>query len=328
MASLITGNHFDPNKDIGDLSGKVYVVTGATAGIGFGIAAHILQHGPEKLYLLGKKAEHIAESQKKLEEWGDVSKVEFIQCELEDFKHTDGVARSLSKLSRLDGLVLNAGLGVGSYSETRDEIDSHMQVNIFAQAHIALTLLPLLLSTPNSRPVLQSSDLHRAAPSDTQFATISEMNRDIGPSYLYNRTKLAQILFVRALVSRLSAGKLGAASERFAQQGPWINATHPGGVSTDQQKQAEEAYGTMGKIGVALVRPLMKDPVDEGCRPALWATVSGEVEKDRVQGSYVVPDKKVTEPSSQAKDEALAERLWNLTMEVIQTKLGTQSYMQ
>ena len=43
----------------------------------------------------------------------------------------------------------------------------------------------------------------------------------------------------RALVSRLSSGKLGA-SAAFAQQGPWINATHPGGVSTDQQKQAEE----------------------------------------------------------------------------------------
>ena len=154
------------------------------------------------------------------------------------------------------------------------------------------------------------------------------MNQDIGPAYLYNRTKLAQILFVRALVSRLSSGKLGASADKFAQQGPWINATHPGGVSTDQQKQAEEAYGTLGTIGVAAVRPLMKDPIDEGCRPALWSAVSEEVEKNKVQGSYVVPDKKVTDPSSQARDEELGERLWNLTLEVIESKLGKQEYMQ
>lgn len=46
--------------------------------------------------------------------------------------------------------------------------------------------------------------------------------------------------------------------------GPWINATHPGGVNTDQQEQAVEAYGTKGKLGVKAVRPFLKDPVDEG----------------------------------------------------------------
>ena len=99
-------------------------------------------------------------------------------------------------------------------------------------------------------------------------------------------------------------------------------------MSTDQQKQAEEAYGTLGTIGVAAVRPLMKDPIDEGCRPALWAAVSEEIEKNKVQGSYVVPDKKVTDPSSQARDEELGERLWKLTLEVIESKLGKQEYMK
>lgn len=64
MAHRITGNKFDPNKDIPDLGGKVsrrpkrppmhnarktaltaskkvYVVTGGTAGFGFGITAHL-----------------------------------------------------------------------------------------------------------------------------------------------------------------------------------------------------------------------------------------------------------------------------------------------
>lgn len=104
MASLITGNKFDPNTDIPDLSFKVYIVTGGTAGIGFGISAHVLQHNPAKLYLLSKKAEHGAEAQKELEKYGDVSKVEFIQCDFEDLKQVDEVAKCLVKLERLDAV--------------------------------------------------------------------------------------------------------------------------------------------------------------------------------------------------------------------------------
>ncbi|CAJ0545118.1 Ff.00g085910.m01.CDS01 [Fusarium sp. VM40] len=123
--------------------------------------------------------------------------------ELEDIHQTDEVAKRLaSELQRLDSLVLNAGLGVGSYGETRGGIDSHMQLNVFTQHHLAMTLLPTLIATPDSRLCLQVSDMHRAAPGDIKFADLEEINRDIGPAYFYNRTKLAQILLVKALVRR------------------------------------------------------------------------------------------------------------------------------
>ncbi len=185
---------------------------------------------------------------------------------------------------------------------------------------LSLILLPVLQKTPNSRLVLQSSDLHRFAPSDTKFANLQEINTNIGPMYLYNRTKLAQVLFVRRLVKLLSS------SAHSGQVKMYVNATHPGGVETDQQKQAEEAYGTLGKIGVAVVKPFMKDPVDQGCRPALWAATSEEVVKDDVTGQYIVPDKKVTEPSSQAQDEELAKQLWVLSEEILREKLGRLPY--
>jgi WW domain-containing oxidoreductase len=263
MASIlkaVTNNVFDPNNDIPDLSGKVrkkntcheaftdckqvYVVTGGSAGIGYGIVAHILQHKPEKIYLLSNKEEHADEAQEALKEWGDASKIEWRKCNLEDLKQTDDVAKNLAKeLTRLDALVCNAGLGVGVYNETEhDKLDSHMQVNIFSQAHLTLVLLPVLQKTQDSRIVYQSSDLHRGAPPSTSFASIDEINKDIGPTLLYNRTKLAQIVFLRELYLRIKSGQFG---EVTGTKGlPWINATHPGAVSTDQPKQAEEAYGT------------------------------------------------------------------------------------
>ncbi|KAF5026363.1 hypothetical protein F66182_1571 [Fusarium sp. NRRL 66182] len=317
---LGSGNTFDPNTDIPDLNGKVFVVTGGSAGIGFGISAHILQHNCQKLFLLGKKQHHLEEAAEGLKKYGDISRVEFVQVEFEDLHQTDEVAKKLaSELDRLDALILNAGLGVGPYGETKDGIDSHMQVNVFAQHHLAMALLPKLIATPDSRLCLQASDMHRAAPSDIKFESLEEMNRAIGPAYLYNRTKLAQILLVRALVRRKGQGKLGLEPGK----GPWINATHPGGVKTDQQKQAVDAYGTLGKIGVAAVRPFMKDPVDDGCRSILFAATSNAIKEEQIDGSYIVPDRKIQEPTSQALDEALGEQLWALTEKVLKDKLGS-----
>lgn len=321
--SPLSSNTFDPNKDIPDLVGKVYVVTGGSAGIGFGICAHILQHNPEALYILSKKEEHLKEAQEGLKNYGDVTKVHTVQCDLEDLQQTNKVANQLrEELVRLDALVLNAGLGVGKYAESKNGIDTHMQVNVFAQHHIAMILLPLLTQTPDSRLVLQSSDLHRGATSDTKFESLTEINQDIGPMRLYNRTKLAQILLVRAMVRRKERGELGLKPG----SAPWINATHPGAVKTDQQDQAVDAYGTLGKIGVKAVRPFMKEPVDEGCRSALFAATSGDVVKEGIDGKYIVPDRKATAVSSQAENEELGENLWRLTAEVLQQKLGNLPY--
>ncbi|KAF2145269.1 uncharacterized protein K452DRAFT_245058 [Aplosporella prunicola CBS 121167] len=317
--SFLTGNKFDPNKDIPDLNGKVYVVTGGSAGIGFGIVAHLLQHNAAKIYLLSNKEQHAEEAQEELKKYGDVSRVEWKKCNLEDLSQVDQVAKELSKLEQLDGLICNAGLGVGVYNETRDGIDSHMQVNHISQFHLVMCALPVLQKTANSRLVLQSSELHRSI-SDVQFASLAELNRDIGPTKLYNRTKLAQVLFVRSLARHAAKDELGFTGNGTAH-GPWINATHPGGVKTDQQDQAVEAYGTLGKVGVAAIRPFLKDPIDEGCRAALFAATSEDVVKEKIQGQYIVPDRKVTEPSKEAQDEALQECLWKLTEHLLMEKV-------
>ena len=158
-------------------------------------------------------------------------------------------------------------------------------MNHLSQFLLVLTLLPILQRTPNSRLVLQSSDLHRAPLSSTTFSSLSEINTDIGPNSLYARTKLAQILFVRAVVRRMHGNEPGFQSPKY--DGPWVNAVHPGGVATDQPKQAIDAYGTPAKMGVKMLKPFLKDPVDQGCRPALFAATSEDVVKEAIQGQYV-----------------------------------------
>ncbi|CAL8577106.1 hypothetical protein XPA_002952 [Xanthoria parietina] len=288
MVSILTGNKFDPNKDIPDLNGKVYIVTGGTAGIGFGITAHLLQHNPASIFLLSQKEEHADEAMEELKKYGDTDKVHWIHCDLKDLKQTDSAAKQLQGEKRIDALICNAGEGVGNYNETVDGLDSHFQVNHLSQFHLAMMLWPNLEATPNARLVLQSSDLHRACPSSTTFSSVEEINTDLGAMNLYNRTKLAQVLAVRAMARRMEDNQPGFQSPK--DTGPWVIATHPGGVNTDQQEQAVDAYGTIGKIGVKAIRPFMKDPVDQGCRSALFAATSEDVVKEKLQGQYVSSD--------------------------------------
>jgi len=78
----------------------------------------------------------------------------------------------------------------------------------------------------------------------------------------------------------------------------------------------------MGKIGHELVKPLMKDPVTSGCRSALFAATSEDIISESIRGQYIVPDRKVTEPSSRAQDEEMGERLWALQEELLKEKFG------
>lgn len=255
-----------------------------------------------------------------------------MQVELEDFHDTDHVAKQLASDlqasggggGRLDALILNAGLGVGKYSKTKnDGLDSHMQVNVWSQFHLTMVLWPLLLQTRDSRLCFQSSDFHRVNTSGVALRDVAELNQNLGASALYNRSKLAQVLLTHALVRRKQQGALGMTPGAA----PWINSTHPGAVSTDQPKQAVEAYGLPGKVGVSLVRPFMKDPEDHGCRPMLFAATSDKIVEDKIDGKYIVPDCKVTEPSKQSQDEELQERCWDLTVDLLKQKLGGLSYL-
>lgn len=66
----------------------------------------------------------------------------------------------------------------------------------------------------------------------------------------------------------------------------------------------------------------MKSPLDEGCRPALFAATSAEVSSMKIDGEYIVPDQEIKDVSKQGKDEGLREKCWRLCEKVLGEKLG------
>ncbi|KAF2269972.1 hypothetical protein CC78DRAFT_574081 [Lojkania enalia] len=126
--------------------------------------------------------------------------------------------------------------------------------------------------TTDSRIVFIPSEFRRVAPSSTSSAPVDEIYRDIGVTYPGNHTELVQVLFRREL-------------------------------------QSEDAYGTQGKMGVKVVRPFVKDPVDDRCESGLYAAASPDIVTNKIQGQCIRPEHKAMVPANEVKDEKLAKNL-------------------
>ncbi|KAK7928933.1 hypothetical protein PG985_005931 [Apiospora marii] len=304
-------------SDVPDLAGKVAVVTGGSEGIGYGSIHTLLDHNISKVYILSISQDVVQGAKGAIaKDLGEdaVSRTKWFQCDLADWKHVKEVAEEIKKdTDRLDILINNAGRGVMTYELTDYGVDRHMAVNHFGHAVLTSHLLPLLKSTAEKtgetvRIVNLSSNAHQGAPSDTRFASLEELNRDLGPNPQYGRSKLAGILYARHFTRTVTE----AGHPRVL-----MNAVHPGFVSTRQSKQhIHEPFPILG-YGVSTVMEPFKKSQFEGCVSSMFAAT--QTEKG---GQYICPPA-VPEPgNAMAQDDALADRLMELTRKVVMEKTG------
>lgn len=216
---------------------------------------------------------------------------------------------------RIDILMNNAARGIMTYELTDYGVDRHMAVNHIGHAVLTSHLLPTLKSTSEKhgtvRIIFQASNAHQGAPSDVKFASLDEINQDLGPNGLYGRSKLAVLLYARYLARHLAASH------------PKIlaNATHPGFVSTKQSKvDIHEPYPILGYGMSVLFEPFKKDQF-QGCVPAVFAATTTQG-----SGQYICPPAVVEEGTKMSQDEALGEQLMKLTAEIVAEK--TQAKQQ
>lgn len=219
-----------------DLTGKVAVVTGGSEGIGYGVTHTLLKHNIAKLYILSL-SEDVVQSAKDAvaKDLGQAAadKTAWIPCDLSNWKNVKDVAEKIKDTTdRLDILVNNAGRGIMTYQLTDDGVDRHMAVNHMGHVILTSHLLPLLKQTAEKGNVVrisnQASNLHTAAPSDTKFESLEELNQDLGPNAQYGRSKLAAILYARYFNRKVT---------QSGHSNVLMNATHPGFVSTKMSKE-------------------------------------------------------------------------------------------
>lgn len=238
----------------------------------------------------------------------------WFQCDIGDLPSVTDVAKKVrAQTDRLDILCLNAGRGIMTYQLTDYGIDRHMAVNHLGHVTLTSHLLPLLKKTASNGTVriqIQASNAHIGSPSDTKFATVDELNQDLGPNGQYGRSKLAQMLYTRYLTAHLHK----------SHPNILINCTHPGFVDTKMSRDdIHEPYPIVGYFMSKGMQPFKKD-IWEGCVSTVYAATT--ITKS---GAYICPPA-IEEPGSELSNNAeLGEQLMKLTREIVKEKFGAQS---
>ncbi|WAO92212.1 Hypothetical protein NCS54_00970800 [Fusarium falciforme] len=301
-------------EDVPSLEGKVGVVTGGSEGIGYGITHILLSHDIEKLYILSLSEDIVSDAKKSFaQELGQekADRIVWIKCDLSDWPETKKSAEQIkNSTDRLDILVNNAGRGIMTYQLTDYGVDRHMAVNHFGHVILTTYLLPLLKETSKkhglTRIVNQSSNTHQAAPKDTKFDSLDDLNQDLGPNAQYGRSKLANLLYTRYFDRNVT---------RKGFPDLIVNATHPGFVSTRQSTEhIHEPYPLAGYMMSTVMEPFKKDQFEGATSAAYAATVT------HLTGQYLCCPAVPEHGTNLSQEVKLAEDLMELTRKVISDK--------
>lgn len=276
-----------------DLKNKIILVTGATDGIGKAAATEFSRRGAT-VTLVGRnkaKTEHVVNELKTTT--GNMQ-LDYLLCDLSRMADVKRMAEEFkARHERLDVLVNNAGATFKQPVLGPDGYELTFALNHLAYFQLTTALLDLIRATPGARVVSTSSSMQARGKLDLlKIATSLESS---GPN-AYAASKLANILFTKALQSRLVGTT--AVANCFE---PGMVRTQFGGFGSDQ--------GFLLNIVYALAKPFSVSP-EQGADSLIWLATSKEAAS--LQGQYISKRRPVT-PSKQALDSKLAEELWGLS---------------
>ena len=292
-------------SQIGDLTGRTAIVTGANSGIGFVEARTLAEHGAHVI-LAVRNVEAGRAAASRI----DGSTV----VEALDLASQESVRDFAARIEGpVDLLVNNAG--VMRPPARRTTVDGYeLQFGTNHLGHFALTarLLPALLAARSPRVTTVASIAHHEGD-----ARVVEGNPpgDYQPRTAYGRSKLANLLFSLELHRRATASGSRLTS----------TAAHPG-VAVTNLVASRDGMGSSWVVRT-LAPPLMRVvlPGSEGGAEAILyaATVAEPGSYSGPQGPgevrYGVGPARL---SSLATDEDLARRLWAVSEELTGVTVG------
>ncbi|KAJ3456609.1 hypothetical protein MRS44_016632 [Fusarium solani] len=279
--SIMAPNNYDPARDIPSLDGKVILITGGNIGLGKQSALDLIKHNPAEIWLAARNSQKADAAITELKEAAPQVSVWFLQLDLGSFESVKNAARTLtSSVSRLDILLLNAGVMGCPPGQTKEGYETHWGINHVGHALLLKLLTPLLLKTRR----------HQTRHSQDQ-------RRGESPNNLYGQSKLANLIYAK----------------EFAEHHPELTSVsiHPGTVKTDLQTSG----GNLLMRGFQkFIVPLIGVEVQEGAKNQLWAATAKGVES----GEYYEPVGVSGRGSALSKNKELGKKLWDWTEKEIE----------
>lgn len=295
------------SADVPDLTGKTIFITGANTGIGFE-AAKVFAGKGARVLLGSRNPEKGKDALSRIADAHPGADVTLVEIDLSDLNSVREAAAVVAQEPSLDVLVNNAGVMWNPKTTTANGFESQFGINHLG--HFALTglLLPTLEATPESRVVTVSSTGHRLGNGDLYWEDINA-DEDYHPRKRYYASKLANLLFTYELDRRLRAKD----SETMAV------AVHPGGSDTELGRYVTGPMGMAMRVAQPVMRPFM-NTAEQGAWPTELAATAPGVEGGQYfgpggRGEMSGPAQQV-DSTDESKDEAKAERLWDLSIDM------------
>ena len=320
------------SSEVPPLAGQRAIVTGSNSGIGYQAALALARLGAEVTLACRNptKCEAAAESirmdvdvKKNCCNSGTISRIfvktldtsslrsvqAFAQEYIEDRNEQDG--------GSLDILWMNAGTSFPNrndfqYVPTTEE--DGLEV-VFATNYVGHHLLyrllePMLLKSSMARVIQTSSAasmLASGVPTD-----MKTLNDQVTPKDAYRRSKLAQIVWVKALIRRLQSLNIGHI---------YANAFHPGLVDSTMWDTHLAAANKSAPIlflkVINWIRHNAMWTTSEGALTGLFLAVAQDrIRQENIRGQYFHPQGQhvVFEP---AENEELQDQLWRFSDELV-----------
>ncbi len=307
----------DEETLVKDVSGKVYIVTGANSGIGLETARQLIKQGGHVVMACRRVEAGEAEARSFA---GLKGTCEVMKMDLTDLQSVrDFVDAFLTRHDRLDGLMCNAGLVVmGNQARyTKDGLEETIAVSFFGHLLLTELLLDLIKKSAPSRIGLVSSVVHAGSPANRPQVHLDDLNyksRKYNAFAAYAEAKVALLLYALELGERLQGTEVTTAS------------IHPG--------WARSNFGGSGllikvmRVIMFPLSPFLTDSNEESAQTSLHVLLSDDAPNHSgayfSQSSVLYRDKDCRDggwplesPNPHAKDMETARKLVALSREIV-----------
>jgi len=284
-------------------SGKVMIVTGASAGIGVETARVLLK---AKVHVIAA----IRDVEKGKAAFSEIvrtiphAKLDFMKLDLQSFVSVRQFAAEFKARNLpLHCLLLNAGvMAVPDRQVTEQKIELQFGVNHVAHHLLTVLLLDVLKQSAPSRVVVVSSGAHYRSP--VLFDDIN-WEKSYNKFLAYAQSKTANVLFAKQLnVILQKEGKEAAKVTALS--------LHPGVITTELARHlVPQDYEVFKKFHHR------RKTIPQGAATTLVAALSPDFEG---RGGLYLSDCNEMVPAPHASDLTLAQRLWDITEQMIKDK--------
>jgi NAD(P)-dependent dehydrogenase (short-subunit alcohol dehydrogenase family) len=303
---------FDATKEIPDLSGKIILITGGTAGLGYETAVSFAAHNPGHIFFTGRSQPSADKLIKEVNSKYPSVPITFVKCDLASLDSVRDAAKDVvSKTDRLDIVMANAGVMALGSALTKDGYEIQFGTNHVGQALLVKLLTPLLESTAKQhgdvRVVWNTSLGHQGhPPGGIIFDKLKTTQKDIffilGNWIRYGQSKLANLLYAR----------------EYAKHHPSITSVsiHPGISATG----LVTSLGFFDRWFVYITTIGQRITPEQCSWNQQWAATAplGKGNREVETGTYYEPVGIKGKLVTQAANDELAEKLWEWTQKELE----------